>query len=492
MAQLDIARPEHPEELSVITWAHAYTFPLKALTWGTLAIAAVMGALYFVVGFPPAFDTFAGSMYFHAVGIGLAALASYLVIDAFELQRYEPPMDFPIAYRAFIGVVFAALGGLLLLNPTVWNDLPDLGMVCFTVGFVLIGDVGGALFIELLLLPRKKANLYCCESHNAIEYCSRILPLRAVDRVPYRSVGVGYWLTLAAIGSAFIAGVIGFVNLWVRALGPSIFGGYMGWLNLDTGGFLDATKDPHTHMMALAIMAGIVAVAAVRFGVLESAAVLQRRLAQAGLWIATLGVVAMTLVLLAVAFLNFAPPTLFANGPQGINGIAGDDASMSVIGLGAMVVLVAMLAERRIWRDPLRLMVLGTWAAAVVVNIVQGFYIELHELQFQGTQAANDAAYGIAQPMTGIFLLIALSLVLLLVDHYEIAGSMRRLVTWTAGIGLLAALAGVTLWTFVDPSRSGISFGLYVAGTTVSYAAILVGAWAIRAARVGAFRRDYP
>jgi hypothetical protein len=266
----------------------------------------------------------------------------------------------------------------------------------------------------------------------------------------------------------------------------------MGWLKLDANGFLGATLDPHTHMMALAIMAGIVSVAAVRFGVLDGASSVRRTVAHVGLWISVFGVAAMTVILLAVAFLNFTPPTLFASGKDGINGIAGDDASMSLIGIGAMVLVVAVLAERRFWRDPLRLMVLATWVAAVAINIIEGFYIELNENQFQAALTKNDAAYSVAQPMTGVFLLIAVSLALLLVDHYEIAGGARRLVAWVAGIGLLVTLAGVTLWTFADPSHSGIPFVLYVAGVAICYLLVLVGAWAIWTARTGSYRRTYP
>ncbi len=480
------------EELGAITSTHAYTFSLKALTWATLAITAVMGVLYFLLGFPPAFDTFYEKMYFHGIGIGLAALAVYLVIDTFDLQRYEPPVDFPISYRAFIAVLFGAAAALLTLSPTVWKGLPDIGILLYSVAFVLIGDVGGALFIELLCLPRKKANAYCCESHNALEYLSRMLPLRTVDRRAYAGVGAGYWLTLAAVGSAFLAGCVGFVNLWVRALGPSIFGGYMSWLGLDTKGFLAATLDPHSHMMALAIMAGIVAVAALRFGVLDSESPLRANIARAGLWIAIAGVAAMTLILLAVAFLNFAPPTLFASGPQGINGIAGDDAAMSIIGVGAMVVLVAVLLDRRVWRDPVRLLIVGTWAAAAIINMLEGFYIELNEDKFSASLSANDAAFSVAQPMTGIFVLIALSLALLLIDYYRISGRTKRIAAWTSGIGLLAALVGVTLWTFADPANNGASFAIYLAGTAVSYLGVFVGAILIRGAHVGTFRRDYP
>ncbi len=477
-------RANRPEELGVVTYVHTYMFSLKFLTVATLAIVAVMGLLYFVVGFPPSFDGYFAKMYFHSIGIGLAALAVYLVMQAFKLQQYEAPIDFPIVYRAFIAVVLGALGGLVYLSPSVSNQLADVGILLFTVAFILIGDVGGALFIELLLLPRKVAKSYNEQSRTIVDYLGRILPISEADRGAYSNVGIGYWLTLAAIASAFIAGVLGFFNLWVRVFGPSFFGGFIGWLGLDAPGWLGATLDPHSHMMALSIMAGIVAVAAVLFRVFESESPLRRTIAVVGAVVALLGVIATTLVLGAVALLNFTPPTLFASGPGGVNGMAGDDMTMSVIGIGAMIILVAILAERRVWQDPLRLTVLGTWLVAMLLNAGQGFYIEMNEDKFGGSLAANDAAFKIAQPMAGLFLLIALSLVLLLVDVYGVAGRNRRIATWTAALGLLGALLGVTLWTFADPSNNGISFGIYIAGTAITYLAVLFGAFAIRAVNV--------
>jgi hypothetical protein len=472
-----------PEELGVVTYVHKYLFPIRVLTSATLAITAVMSALYFLVGFPPAFDTYYEKMYFHGIGIGLAALAVYLVIHVFKLQRFEPPIDFPMVYRAFIAVVCAAIGGLVFLNVSVSDSLPDVGVFFFLIAFILMADVGGALFIELFLLPRKQAKSYKEETANLVDYIGRVVPISKSDRGAYAHVGVAYWLTLAAIASAFVAGMLGFVNLLLRAIGPSFLAGYMSWLGLDTQGFEDATLDPHSHMMALALMGGVVGVAAVRFGILNSESRLRRNLARVGASISLIGVIGTTIVLGAVALLNFAPPTLFPS-PDGVNGMAGDDAVMAVIGIGAMVILVAVLAERGIWRNPLRLTVLGTWLGAMLLNVGQGFWIEFHQDQFTASLAANDESFKIAQPMTGIFLLTALALVLLLVDVYGVQGRARRIVTWTAALGLVAAIVGTTLWTFVDPSNNGVSFGVYVAGAALSYLAILFGAFVIRSAKV--------
>jgi hypothetical protein len=481
-----------PRELRAITSTHEYAFPMKVLVSWTLAITAVMGALYFLVGFPPAFDTYYEKMFFHSIGIGLAALAAYLVVDVFGLEAYEPALDFPIRYRAFLSVVFGGLGGLVLLDRDVFKALPDVGVLLFIVAFLLIFDVSAALLVELIVLPRKKAGVYESRSRNVLDYVGRLVPFTPADRAAYGGLGAGYWLTVVSIASASIAMVIGFVNLWVRAFGPSIFGGYMGWLGLDAKGFQDATLDPHSHMVAIAIIAVIVAVAVVRFGVLDGESTVRRKIANLGVWIAFGGVVLTTLVLGAVAFLNYAPPMLFTSGPGAVNGMAGDDVIMSIVFLGAMIVAVAIASDRRHSRNPVRMTILGTWLAAVAITVIEGFYIELHADQFGGSLAANDAAFSAAHPMTGIFVMIVLSLALLLVDFYAVPGRARRIALAVAATGLVAAFAGTTLWTLADPSNSGPAFALYLGGIAISYVAVLVAGLAVRSARTQGFSRTAP
>ncbi len=480
---------DQPRELRAITFTHEYAFPMRRLAWWTLGITAVMGALYFLVGFPPAFDTYYEKMYFHAVGIGLAALAAYLVIDVFGIEAYEPPVDFPIRYRAFISVVFGAIGGLIYLDRDIFAALPDIGVVFFVVAFLLIFDVAAALLVELLVLPRKKAGIYDSRSRTLFDYISRLVPFTAADRAAYAGVGSAYWLAIVSLFSASVAMVIGFINLGIRVFGPSFFAGYMGWLGLDTSGFEDATLDPHSHMVALAIVGIIVAVAAVRFGPFDADSTLRRTVARIGTWIAIVGVIGTTLVLGAVAFLNFAPPTLFTSGPGDVNGMAGDDLVMTIVFIGAMVVAAALVADGGFWRNGLRLTIVGSWVAMVAITALMGFYIELNEASFQGSMATNDAAFSAAHPMTGIFLMIALSLALLLVDFYGVSGLNRRIATAVGAIGLLAAAFGTTLWTFADPSQSGPVFALYIAGIAISYLAVLVAAGTVRSVQVQAFDR---
>lgn len=445
-----------------------------------------MAVLYAILGLPPSLDTYYAKMYFHSIGVGIAALATYLVISIFDLQKHEPPLDFPISYRAFAAVFFAAAGGFFYLSPVLDSWFPDIPLGLYVVAFILLGDVGGALYIQLMFLPRKLAGSYSSKETGGVslQYFLRMFPSRK-DWDAYAKMGPAYWLAVIAVGSAFIAGLVGFVNLWVRIFGLSFFTNYATWLGLDVQGFLDATLDPHSHEMAVAIMAGVVALAAQRFGFLDLTK-WKRNLARTGLWVSSIGVMAMTIVFLAVSFLNYSPPTLIPSGPEGINGIAGDDAVMSIIALGALITLVPLALTKfkgkSSWKDSVRMALLGTWIVAFVINVIQAFFIELNEDMFSASLSTNDAVFSELQPMFGIFLLTTIALVLLAVDYYRVIDPLRRVVGWVAGMGTLIALIGGTLWVYLDPT-SGAFYWSHILGVMVIGISAIVSSVVIRAAR---------
>ena len=156
------------------------------------------------------------------------------------------------------------------------------------------------------------------------------------------------------------------------------------------------------------------------------------------------------------------------------------------------LVAVAILSGRQVWRNGLRLTIVGTWIATVAITVLEGFYIELNQVAFTGTQAANDAAFAAAHPMTGIFLMVVLSLALLLVDFYGVSGRARRVAVAIGAVGLITAAAGTTLRTFVDPSNSGPVFALFIAGIALSYLAVLVAGLAVRTAQTREVDRTTP
>jgi hypothetical protein len=461
------------QEVGTVTYTHNYMLSLKTLTWATTLIIVVMAGLYAFLGLPPGLDTYYGILYFHSIGIGIAALATYLVISIFNLQKYEPPIDFPISYRAYAAVVFATVGGIFYLSPTLDAAFPDIPLGLYVVAFILIGDVGGALFVQLLILPRKQAGTYSPKMKAFPprmwpQYVLRMLPSRK-DFSVYSKAGAGYWLALFSVGSAFIAGMIGFLNLWMMIFGVGIFSFLVPFFG-DAGTFSAALLGPHSHDMGIAIMTGVVALVAQHFKVLDVKG-LRKVLANVGLWITSIGLVAITVVMVLEAAVNFAPPTLFQGGAQGVNGMAGDDPVMTGTALGAMIALIPLalvkLDGKSSWKDGVRLALLGTWIVAVINSVFQGFYIEFHEDLFGSSMSANHDVFKNVNPMFGIFTLAALALVLVAVDYYEVGGMLRRVTGWLAGVGLIVATLGTSLWVFVDPSIGGFSYWLYILGVLI-------------------------
>jgi hypothetical protein len=461
-----------------LPYSTQHKLPPKTLVWSTLGVTLLMAALYAVLGFPPAFHSFYQSMYFHSIGIGLAALAVYMVVGAFDLEGEAPKLDFPLSVRAWVATLFAAGGGIIFITH-LDVSFTDIGYGMYIVAFILLADVGGALYIELMLMPRKRYGSYDPKAG----YYRRMFPFTKEMRKAYKGVGAAYWLAMAAIGSAFIAGLIGLVNLWVGIFGTSFFSGLTSSLGLDAAGFIEATKDPHTHAMAIAIMVGVVAIAVQQYKVLESLSGFKKYLARTGLWISFIGVISLTVVYVAIAFANYSPPNLFVSGPADINGIAGDDVVLSIAAIGAMVLVVPVaLAKigpegRPFWKDGVRLSLVGTWVLAVFLNIAAGYWVELHHDSFTTTLAANDSAYAQFQSMVALFVLLGAALILLAVDQSKVTGAWRRVIGSVMGVGLLVTTFGGLAWAFVDPTQ-GLAFwssiaGLFVIGIagalTVSY-----------------------
>jgi hypothetical protein len=449
------------------------------MTAVTTLIIVIMGGLYAFLGLPPGLDTNYEILFFHSIAIGIAALASYLVISVFQLQKYEPPLDFPMAYRAFGAVIFAAVGGIFFLNPTLYAALPDIPLGLLIVAFILIGDVGGALFIQLLILPRKRAQTYIANvpiSH----YVLRMVPTRKEFHL-YTEAGASYWLALFSVGSAFVAGLMGFVNLWVMIFGPGVFSFFIPMFG-DVPTFLGAWTGSHSHEIGVAIMTGMVALAAQHFKVLDLKG-LKRQIALVGLLITSIGIIAISIVLVLEAIIAFVPPTLFASGPNGVNGMAGDDTVMTITAVGAMIAFVPLaltkLEGKSSWRDSVRFAFLATWVAAVVNSVIEGFYIEFHEDIFGSTLSANHAVFSDVNPMFGIITLGAFAAVLLAVDYYAPAGQQRRMVGWVAVLGLVVAVIGSSMYVFVDPSVGGLSSWVYIIGVLIIGVSALIGAGAI-------------
>ncbi|MGA8276188.1 MAG: hypothetical protein WB789_02095 [Thermoplasmata archaeon] len=459
-----------------------YLHPMKTYIWITLLIIGLMSLLYYILGLdpsaqgslPPAFGFGASDLYFHSIAIGMASLGVYLVFMAFDLDKYEPGIDFPIPYRALAATVIGAIGAFFYLRPIFNANLAPIPLGLILLGLIILADVGGALLVQLYLLPGKISGTYD-PSQNRLGMIPKWKYLPSWK--DFRKMDSTYWLTLVTVVSAFIAGVIGFVLFWVNyfvidiGMSPAIFSGYIAWLG-GANQVVNVTLGSHSHMMVMALILGVVAVVAKRFDVLALDG-WKRGMAKVGLWVSITGILALTTVYILEGFTTVfpggVPDSLFTSSPGGSvqlfgtsltapNGMAGDDTTMLWAALGAIIVLVPLLYTkvrgRPAWKDPVRASILLTWIFSFIATPIQGFYIEFHEATLSGGPA--DLVFGNLQ----YFALIGITLVcmsLLAVDFYVDKRGVRTPVAAMAMISVLIATVGayVYVWYGTDQGSSG-------------------------------------
>jgi hypothetical protein len=450
-----------------------YLHPMKTYVWITMLIVAVMSALWFVVGIgpdaqgsiPPAFVFGGSDLYFHSIAIGIASLIVYLVIMAFDLDQYEPNIDFPMAYRATLATIIGAIGGFFYLRPVFRAYLSPIPVGLVLVGLILLGDVGGALIIELYFLPGKLSGRYD-SSKNMLGMIPRWSCLPTWS--DFRKMDATYLFTFVTVVSTFIAGMIGFVVFWSNyfvlylGISPSIFGGYIGWMG-GASSFLSYTMGAHSHVIGMTIILGVVAVAAKRFGLLNLTG-MKRKVAMLGLWVSGVGIVLMTLVFLLEGFTttwpSATPPLLFASYPGSVqlwsstaqNGMAGDDSTMFLASAGAMIMLVPLLftsvRRKPAWKDPIRLSILATWILAYIATPIEGFFIEFNEATMHA--GPTDIVFG-NQQYFALFGITLVAIAFLATDFFqEKKGTRNAVATLGIVVTTFTVIVGY-IYAFLDP-----------------------------------------
>ena len=463
-----------------------YLHPMKTYVYITLFIVGLMSALWFVLGIspnatgtiPPSFG--ATGMYFHSIAIGIAALLVYLVIMSWDLDRCEPNIDFPIAYRALVATVIGAIGAIFYLRPVFQAFLWPLPLGLIFIGLLFLGDVGGALMVELYLLPGKRAGTYD-PSQNILGMIPKWRYLPSWE--DFRRMDATYWLTFVTVIGAVIAGIIGFVSLFLNYVvidmgqTPALIQGYMNWM----GGaqtWFGYTVGSHSHVMGMTLILGVVAVTAKRFKVLDLTG-LPLKVAKFGMWVSGVGIIVMVTVFLLEAFStvwpNSTPPLLFASNPSGLqlwsftdaNGMAGDDSTMLLASAGAMILLVPLfmtrIHDRPVWKDPIRTSVLLTWIFAYIATPIEGFYIEFHEATMYGMPI--DLVFGNLQYFA-LFGIATITMTFLAVDYFQ---NKDRILTSVAFFGTLVTaftLVASFIYVYFDAGRL-IPDGTSLAGTTL-------------------------
>lgn len=472
-----------------------YLHPMRTYMWITLFVTGLMSILWYVVGIgpgaqgtiPPTFVFGASDLYFHSIAIGLASLVAILVIMEFQIDKYEPNLDFPIAYRATLATIVGAVGGFLYLRPVFHSWFAPLPIVVIFLGLLLLADVGGALLLELYFLPAKLSGKYD-SGKNILGMIPRWSTLPKWGE--FRRMEGTYWLALVTVLGTFIAGIMGFVVFWLQyfvvdfGVSSSLFNGYIGWMG-GAATFLEGAMGSHSHVIGITIIVGLVAVTAKRFGVLGLKGA-RRNLARVGIWVSGIGTLVMVGTYIVEGFTQVwpnGPPLLFANNGTGpiqlysftaANGMASDDSTMFLASLGAMIMLIPMLLTsirgKPAWKDPIRLAVLGTWVLAYIATPIEGFIIEFQEGTLSGTPL--DVVFG-NQQYFALFGITMVSAAFLAVDYFQDRRGIRKSV---AALGMLvtvlAVIAGYA-YTYLDPGTLAADGSLQVTATGWVYTVAL-------------------
>jgi hypothetical protein len=384
---------------------------------------------------------------------------------SFELDKYEPNIDFPMAYRATLATLIGAIGAFFYLRPVFHQYLAPIPLGLILIGLILLGDVGGALIIELYFLPGKLSGRYD-SSKNILGMIPRWRCLPSWS--DFRKMDATYWLTFVTVISTFIAGMIGFVVFWLNyfvvdlGISPAIFTGYVGWIGGGSA-MLGYTMGAHSHVIGMTIILGVVAVAAKRLGVLNLTGT-KRTVAKLGMWVSGVGIVIMTIVFLLEGFSTLwpsaTPPLLFASYPGSVrlwsftasNGMAGDDSTMFLASAGAMIMLVPLLLAsirgKPAWKDPIRLSILATWILAYIATPIEGFFVEFNEATMHA--GPTDLVFGNEQYFA-LFGITMVTIAFLYVDFFQDRKDVRSKV---ASLGMLVTTCTVIvgyIYAFLDP-----------------------------------------
>jgi hypothetical protein len=390
-------------------------------------------------------------MYLHGLLIGMVGLIALIALEAFG-TCCSKHVRLGIVLGVIAATVLTAVGGI-------WDTrVPGAEVAMWTqiAGFFALDEILLFLIIGF-----------------AQGWRSRVPAARSL---PY----VAGWL---AAGSMLIAAVMGHLAGWILEFGdhPAILGRYAHFIGVPFGTFRDNLIGSHSHEMAVASIALILAAAVGRFGYRDAAGV-SRAVSRVGMALVALGIVAMTAAYVAMAATSWAVPTYFQSA-HGTNGVAGDDILTGVLVMGGGLLAIwpvvpRAMAGARSWASPLPVAAAWAWTGTVLGVMIAGFWIELHETFFgagdaKAAGAANDGVFTWLHQDVGLFLLPALVAVLLISDRL-VARRYRSLVGWCAILAVTMLLLGGGIWVFVNPALRGPGYVLSSIG--IALVAITIGA----------------
>ena len=371
-------------------------------------------------------------MYWHgAIFIPWVTVLALLASTKFQLDKMSGIPGRLIRESIFVGGVFAVpragIAGVFDVYDTFLMGIPLWTQI---FAFLLADEMAIALVVAMMAFQR---------THGG-----------------YLKAGMPYYTVFTGVVGALSAAMMGHIGGWITWFGPSpgVFNQYinstmypvMGFSN-DTSvmAFANDVVGSHSHLMLIALMAGVVALAAVAFGYYENWGSRSRRVANVGFVVKIAALVTAIWMYVAAGAGNYQIPSFFTNGA---NGVAGDDMTTGVVGLGAVFVLAGLVGHARgsltdggksLLREPLFLAVVVSWITIYMVIPVTGFYINFNENFFKFAGSAFDDAFNRFHQDFGFYLLPSLVTLLLCLQTFGVAAKARRYVGLLSIAGVIVA-----------------------------------------------------
>jgi hypothetical protein len=404
-------------------------------------------------------------MYLHGLLIGMVGLAALLACEVFECESRHVRLW--IAAGVVAATTLASIGGIYD------SRVPGAEVAMWTqiAGFFALDEI---LIVLLWGLYKER------------------------PRKPFRAA-LPFWAAWLSAASMLVAALIGHLAGWILEFGdhPSVISGYVRWIGVKPGDFTANLIGSHSHEMAVASMALITVLTVQQFG-LSRITGRARTVTLAALSWLSLGVIAMTIAYVAMAFSSWGPPNLFQSA-GGTNGVAGDDilTGMTVM-LGGLVALAMTAYGRRhdmtSWlRMPLHLASVTAWAASFATVVVAGYAIEMNETYFGAGSpakgAAKDAVFTWLHQDVGLFLLPGL-LLLAVATHRLIKVAHQSLIGWLILAGTLLTAAGGMIFVFISPALHGAGYVVSTAGLATVAAALILAVYRMITDEPSAVRRQ--
>ena len=401
---------------------------------------------------------YAHVMYMHGLLIGMVGLAALLACQILGIRSRHTRVW--VVVGVLVATVFSAVGGI-------WDrSIPGSEVAMWTqiVGFFALDEILIVLLVGIIGQWRETS-----QAHS--------LP----------------FLTSAlAVFAMFGAAVMGHLAGWIMEFGwkfPAVIATYAQAVGFDKqDDFTAALVGSHSHEMAVGTMALAIALVAQQFAYskLGGAA---RQVVRLGLAMVAAGTALMTVMYLAMGLTSWGPPTVFVSGPQGANGIAGDDVVTGTLVMFGGIVIIAGLAMGRLglapssFLRPIRFAAVWAWLLSFVTVVVAGYAIEMNEVYFgagdaKAPGAAQDAVFTWFHQDIGLFLLPTIVVVMLAVERLRLVQSGSA--PWIGGtmaVGATVAFLGGLIYVFVNPALHGPGYVVATAGLALVGIALVVSLW---------------